>query len=114
MDLAVEIAGIPLNNPVIAASGTFGYGEEFERFGELRRIGGISVKGTSARPIDGNLPPRLYPTPAGMLNSIGLENVGVDLGIRRDAFQNFAEELFVTRYPGTDQNAFTAAPVFGN
>ena len=77
-DLTVEFAGIRLSNPVIAASGTFGYGEEFKRFADLRRIGGICVKGTSARPITGNLPPRLYPTPSGMLNSIGLENVGVD------------------------------------
>src|SRR5215468_7223541 len=82
VNLSIELAGIRLNNPVIAASGTFGYGEEFERFGELRRIGGICVKGTSARPIEGNLPPRLFPTPSGMLNSIGLENVGVDAFIR--------------------------------
>jgi dihydroorotate dehydrogenase (NAD+) catalytic subunit len=82
VDLSIELAGIKLSNPVIAASGTFGYGEEFERFADLRRIGGICVKGTSARPIDGNLPPRLFPTAAGMLNSIGLENVGVDAFIR--------------------------------
>src|SRR5215510_14245627 len=82
MDLATDLAGIHLRNPVIAASGTFGYGEEFERFAELRRIGGICVKGTSARPMDGNLPPRLFPTASGMLNSIGLENVGVDAFIR--------------------------------
>ena len=78
VDLSIDLAGIHLTNPVIAASGTFGYGEEFERFGDLRRIGAISVKGTSARPMDGNLPPRLFPTASGMLNSIGLENVGVD------------------------------------
>src|SRR5437867_25863 len=82
MDLSIELAGIKLPNPIIAASGTFGYGEEFERFANLTRIGGICVKGTSARPIDGNLPPRLFPTPSGMLNSIGLENVGVDAFIR--------------------------------
>jgi dihydroorotate dehydrogenase (NAD+) catalytic subunit len=82
MDLATDLAGIHLRNPVIAASGTFGYGEEFERFADLRLIGAISVKGTSARPIDGNLPPRLFPTASGMLNSIGLENVGVDAFIR--------------------------------
>lgn len=81
-DLSVELAGIRLKNPVIAASGTFGYGEEFARFVDLQRIGGICVKGTSARPMDGNLPPRLFPTPSGMLNSIGLENVGVDAFIR--------------------------------
>src|SRR5438552_7348351 len=82
VNLTVQLAGIKLTNPVIAASGTFGYREEFERFADLRRIGAISVKGTSARPIDGNLPPRLFPTASGMLNSIGLENVGVDAFIR--------------------------------
>jgi len=82
IDLSIELAGIHLNNPIIAASGTFGYGEEFERFAELSRIGGICVKGTSARPIEGNLPPRLFPTSSGMLNSIGLENVGVDAFLR--------------------------------
>jgi dihydroorotate dehydrogenase (NAD+) catalytic subunit len=82
VDLSIEVAGIKLPNPVIAASGTFGYGEEFSRFADLRRIGAICVKGTSARPIEGNLPPRLFPTAAGMLNSIGLENVGVDAFIR--------------------------------
>jgi len=82
VNLSIEVAGIQLNNPVIAASGTFGYGEEFARFADLQRIGAICVKGTSARPIEGNLPPRLFPTPSGMLNSIGLENVGVDAFIR--------------------------------
>jgi dihydroorotate dehydrogenase (NAD+) catalytic subunit len=81
-DLTAEFAGIRLNNPVIAASGTFGYGEEFKRFVDLKRIGAIVVKGTSAQPIAGNAPPRLFPTASGMLNSIGLENVGVDAFIR--------------------------------
>jgi len=81
-DLSLELAGIRLGNPVIAASGTFGYGEEFSRFVELKRIGAVVVKGTSAKPIAGNSPPRLFPTPSGMLNSIGLENVGVDAFIR--------------------------------
>lgn len=81
-DLSVELAGIRLKNPVIAASGTFGYGEEFARFVDLKRIGAIVVKGTSAQPIAGNNPPRLFPTPSGMLNAIGLENVGVDAFIR--------------------------------
>ncbi len=80
-DLSVELAGIRLRNPVLAASGTFGYGEEFAPFGNISEIGGICVKGTSARPITGNLPPRLFPTASGMLNSIGLENVGVDVFI---------------------------------
>jgi len=81
-DLSVDFAGIHLPNPVIAASGTFGYGEEFARFVDLKRIGAVVVKGTSARPIAGNPPPRLFPTPSGMINSIGLENVGVDSFIR--------------------------------
>jgi len=81
-DLSIELAGIRLRNPVIAASGTFGYGDEFARFVDLKRIGAVVVKGTSARPIAGNSPPRLFPTPSGMLNSIGLENVGVDAFIR--------------------------------
>jgi len=81
-DLSIELAGIRLRNPVIAASGTFGYGEEFARFVDLKRIGAVIVKGTSARPIAGNKPPRLFPTPSGMLNSIGLENIGVDAFIR--------------------------------
>jgi dihydroorotate dehydrogenase (NAD+) catalytic subunit len=77
-DLTAEFAGIRLKNPIIAASGTFGYGEEFKRFVDLKRIGAVVVKGTSAKPMQGNQPPRLFPTPSGMLNSIGLENVGVD------------------------------------
>jgi len=81
-DLTAEFAGIRLKNPVIAASGTFGYGEEFKRFVDLKRIGAIVVKGTSAQPIAGNHPPRLFPTASGMINSIGLENVGVDAFIR--------------------------------
>src|SRR5215469_14039709 len=76
--LSVQLAGIRLRNPILAASGTFGYGEEFAQFGNISEIGGICVKGTSAQPIAGNLPPRLFPTSSGMLNSIGLENVGVD------------------------------------
>jgi dihydroorotate dehydrogenase (NAD+) catalytic subunit len=81
-DLTAEFAGIRLKSPVIAASGTFGYGEEFKRFLDLKRIGAVVVKGTSATPIAGNEPPRLFPTASGMINSIGLENVGVDAFIR--------------------------------
>src|SRR5262245_18053494 len=81
-DLTAEFAGIRLKNRVIAASGTFSYGVEFKRFVDLKRIGAIVVKGTSAQPIAGNHPPRLFPTASGMINSIGLENVGVDAFIR--------------------------------
>jgi dihydroorotate dehydrogenase (NAD+) catalytic subunit len=75
-DLRVSFAGIELKNPVIAASGTFGYGLEFEDVVHLDRLGGFVVKGLSQQPIIGNPPPRLYETPAGMLNAIGLQNIG--------------------------------------
>lgn len=75
-DLSVNVAGIALKNPVIAASGTFGYGIEFEDVVHLDKLGGIVVKGLSKEPMAGNPPPRLYETAAGMLNAIGLQNIG--------------------------------------
>ena len=75
-DLSVTIAGIDLKNPVIAASGTFGYGVEFEDIVHLGQLGGLVVKGLSNEPMAGNPPPRLYETAAGMLNAIGLQNIG--------------------------------------
>jgi dihydroorotate dehydrogenase (NAD+) catalytic subunit len=77
-DLSVTIAGIRFQNPILTASGTFGYGLEFEPFLDLGRIGGIVVKGLSAKPRPGNPPPRIVETPSGMLNSIGLENIGAE------------------------------------
>ena len=76
LDLCVTLAGITLKNPIIAASGTFGYGIEFEEVVTLERLGGFVVKGLSKEPMPGNPPPRLFETAAGMLNSIGLQNVG--------------------------------------
>lgn len=75
-DLSVSLAGIALKNPVIAASGTFGYGVEFEDVVQLDKLGGFVVKGLSKEPMAGNPPPRLYETAAGMLNAIGLQNIG--------------------------------------
>ncbi len=69
--------GLTLKNPVMAASGTFGYGEEFARYVDLNSLGAIVVKGLSLEPANGNPPPRIMETPCGMLNSIGLQNVGV-------------------------------------
>jgi dihydroorotate dehydrogenase (NAD+) catalytic subunit len=77
VDLSVDIGGLKLKNPVIAASGTFGFGREHSLFFNLNKIGGISVKGLTLEPRQGNKPPRIAETPAGMLNSIGLENPGV-------------------------------------
>ena len=76
LDLTVAIAGIRLKNPVLAASGTFGYGVEFEDVVELSKLGGFVVKGLSKEPMIGNPPPRLWETAAGMLNAIGLQNIG--------------------------------------
>jgi dihydroorotate dehydrogenase (NAD+) catalytic subunit len=75
-DLSVSIAGVGLKNPVIAASGTFGYGAEFEDVVHLGKLGAFVVKGLSKEPMIGNPPPRLWETAAGMLNAIGLQNIG--------------------------------------
>ena len=80
--LAVSLCGIALRNPVLAASGTFGYGVEFERLADLNALGGLVVKGLSRAPMDGNPPPRIWEAQAGMLNSIGLQNIGVDAFVR--------------------------------
>ncbi|MDR1092253.1 MAG: dihydroorotate dehydrogenase, partial [Prevotella sp.] len=76
--LAVNIGNLHLKNPVMAASGTFGYGKEYSDFFDLSRIGGIFVKGTTIRSRQGNDYPRMAETPAGMLNAVGLQNKGVD------------------------------------
>ena len=77
-DLKTDIGGIELENPVMTASGTFGYAGEFEELVDLNRLGGIIVKGLSLEPSLGNKPPRIVETASGMLNAIGLENVGVE------------------------------------
>lgn len=82
VECAIQFAGISLRNPVLTASGTFGYGTEFAPFLDLRRLGGIVSKSVSLEPREGNPPARIAETPAGMLNAIGLENVGVDAFVR--------------------------------
>lgn len=77
-DLRVNIGSLELQNPVMTASGTFGYAREFETLVNLHRLGGVVVKGISLSPRVGNPPPRIVETPCGMLNAIGLQNVGVD------------------------------------
>jgi len=92
-DMKVTFAGLELLNPVIAASGTFGYGIEFEEIVSLERIGGFVTKGISYQPMAGNPAPRIIQTAAGMLNAIGLQNVGVE---------EFLEKKLppLKRYPG--------------
>ena len=98
----VEVgAGLVLKNPILTASGTFGYGLEFEPFLDLEQLGGIVVKGISLHPRGGNPPPRLAETPAGMLNAIGLQNVGVE---------RFIEEKLP---PFRERNTAVIVNVFG-
>ncbi len=81
-DLSVNIAGVDFKNPIIPASGTFGYSREYERFYPLSRLGGIATKGTTLEKRLGNLAPRIAETPNGILNSVGLQNPGIDKFIR--------------------------------
>ncbi len=77
IDLRVSVGAVSLKNPIIAASGTFGYGVEFAHLVDLNRLGGIVVKGLSAQPMAGNPSPRMCETAGGMVNAIGLQNIGV-------------------------------------
>jgi len=101
-DLSVEIAGLKLKNPVMTASGTFGYGLEFEPFFDIGLLGAVVVKGLSLEPKAGNPPPRVVETPAGMLNAIGLQNIGIDA---------FLEHKLLTL---REKNATVIVNFFGN
>ena len=90
-DMSVKLAGVTLKNPVVVASGTFGFGREYSQFYDLGELGGICAKGLTLHPRNGNPAPRIAETPMGILNSVGLENPGVDAFI--------AEELpFLRKY----------------
>lgn len=80
--MEVKIAGIKLKNPVMTASGTFGYGQEYAHFVDLNKLGAMILKGITLKPKMGNSPPRVIETPSGMLNAIGLQNVGVEVLIK--------------------------------
>jgi len=84
MNTKINFAGIEMKNPVTVASGTFGYGREFSEFFDLSKLGGIITKGTSLKPRSGNKPPRVCETASGMLNSIGLQNPGVEFFAEND------------------------------
>lgn len=83
-DLSVNICGIDFKNPVVTASGTFGYGREYEELFALEKLGGIATKGTTLHRRTGNLSPRIAETPSGMLNSVGLQNPGIDHFINKE------------------------------
>jgi len=82
VDMSVNIAGLRMKNPVVAASGTFGFGREYSAFFDISKLGGIAVKGLTLKPRKGNPPPRIAETPVGILNSVGLQNPGVHAFIR--------------------------------
>lgn len=94
VDLQVKIGNLNLKNPVLTASGTFGYGHEFADFIDLSRLGGVIVKGTTLHHCEGNPYPRMAETPSGMLNAVGLQNKGVD---------HFVEKIYPT-LQGIDTN----------
>ena len=84
MNTKITFAGIEMKNPVTVASGTFGYGREYSQLFDLNKLGGIITKGTSLKPKSGNKPPRVCETSSGMLNSIGLQNPGVEYFAKYD------------------------------
>src|SRR5512141_3240042 len=102
-NLSVEIAGIKLRNPVMTASGTFGYGAEFAPYMSLEKIGAIVTKGLSLKPKAGNPTPRIVETPGGMLNAIGLQNVGIDAFISKKLpyLKNVDTPVIVNLYGNT-------------
>ena len=105
MDLTVNIGRLKLKNPVMTASGTFGYGEEYSEFVDLNKLGAIVVKGLSLKPMEGNPSPRIYETPCGMLNAIGLQNVGVKefLKTKLPYIRNFDIKLIANIFGNTIQ-----------
>ena len=98
--MRVNIGGIEIKNPVMTASGTFGYASEFEDLVDLNRLGAIIVKGLSLEPSIGNPPPRIVETPCGMLNAIGLENVGLTAFVKEKApfLKGLSTPVFVNIY----------------
>ncbi|MDZ7832407.1 MAG: dihydroorotate dehydrogenase [Desulfobacterales bacterium] len=104
--LSIDIGGLLLENPVMTASGTFGFGREFEPLVDLNRMGAVIVKGLSREPSPGNPPPRIIETPCGMLNAIGLENIGIDVFIRDKLpfLRQFSCAVIVNAYGKTPED----------
>ena len=106
-DLGLELCGVRLKNPVIAASGTFGFGRDYDELYDISLLGGISVKGLSLRPRTGNPPPRIAETPSGMLNAVGLQNPGVEKFIDEDLPWLLTKNLAViANITGTTQDEY--------
>ena len=109
--LGVRIGNLNLSNPVLTASGTFGYGEEFSDFIDLDRLGGFIVKGTTLEPRQGNDYPRMVETPSGMLNAVGLQNKGVDyfIGNIYPRLTKYSSEIIVN-ISGSSATIITKSP----
>jgi len=103
VDLSVKMKGLEFDNPVIAASGTFGYGLEYRPFVDLNRLGGFATKGLSLHPRMGNAAPRMVETASGMLNAIGLENIGLEkfLSEKLPLLQNYNTRIIVNFFGNT-------------
>jgi dihydroorotate dehydrogenase (NAD+) catalytic subunit len=106
IDTRVDFAGIPLRNPVLTASGTFGYGTEFAPFLDLRSIGGFVAKSLTLLPRSGNPPPRIAETPSGMLNAISIENIGVEAFLAEKLPALPAEVVVIASCFGTDPSDY--------
>jgi dihydroorotate dehydrogenase (NAD+) catalytic subunit len=116
MNLTVNIGKLKLKNPVMTASGTFGYGEEYSEFLDLNELGAVVVKGISLKPRQGNPSPRICETPAGMLNSIGLQNVGLDdfLNIKLPYLKKFDTKIVVNILGNTIEEYLELAEALDN
>ncbi len=109
-DLSVNIAGVEFKNPVITASGTFGFGEEYNKFYSISLLGGISCKGTTLYPREGNPPVRIAETPMGILNSVGLQNPGVDEFIDRHLpFLSQHDAVIIANIAGSTEDEYVEA-----
>ncbi|MFZ5907848.1 MAG: dihydroorotate dehydrogenase [Nitrospirota bacterium] len=103
MDLTISLGNLKLKNPVMSASGTFGYGEEYAQFVDLNALGAVVVKGISLKPMDGNPPPRICETSCGMLNAIGLQNIGIKKFLKEKLpyLRKFDTKIIVNVFGGT-------------
>ena len=115
-NLSVEIAGITLKNPVMTASGTFGYGEEYSAYVDLNRLGAVVTKGLSARPRKGNPPQRIFETASGMLNAIGLENVGAEAFIKEKLpfLRKYDTKIILNIFGNTVEEYAAVAEIFNS
>ncbi len=116
IDLSTNIAGVRFDNPVIMASGTYGFGKEYSDYVDLNQIGGISVKGLTLKERKGNKPPRIAETPAGILNSVGLQNPGVETFITEDLpfLKNYKTKIIANIAGNTIEEYCEMAEILGD